>query len=79
MKANGAFTALTVRDVPPFFRQLPEGLETTDLGCFRDSQADRVFAKGLMGQDNMTPEVSSGRTWSCSLACLTTQPANHVR
>ncbi|CAB1101161.1 unnamed protein product [Ectocarpus sp. CCAP 1310/34] len=52
---------------PPAARRLqstlPDGLVTTDLGCYRDSQSDRVLQSGLMGQSDMTPDV-------CAAYCL---------
>ncbi|CAN0380393.1 unnamed protein product, partial [Ectocarpus sp. 12 AP-2014] len=52
---------------PPAARRLqstlPDELVTTDLGCYRDSQSDRVLQSGLMGQSDMTPDV-------CAAYCL---------
>lgn len=59
-------------DFAPPLRQLPDGLETTDLGCFRDSRADRVFERGILGQGDMTSEVSLACRCS-SLGCQSPQ------
>ena len=38
--------------------QEPEPTDPTDLGCFRDAKDDRRLRRGLMGNREMTPDVS---------------------
>lgn len=57
--ANGVRAGGDAAVAEPSHRRLtvPDGVEITDLGCFRDSRGDRVLDQGLMGQSDLTPEA----------------------